>query len=142
MRPYWAPTLVRLNQNRRAHLLSLGRAGAEDHSAFTGRYAGGETHVPTDVLKSLDPRIQLAAAVATATPKTVTLGVAEVSTPSSSRTPQRRAASARGWPERSISVAARADPDEVDQVNAALGGQGAGSRSNRYAGDRDQAGKH
>jgi len=124
IRPYWAPTLVKLNQIG-AHIFYRWSGVAGEPSAFTGRYAGGEAHVPTDVLKSIDPRIQLAQAVATQTPRTVTLGVAgEV------RTYVVADASAPGGVRARVSgqiMPSRPAPtsDQVDQVNAALGGQGA-----------------
>jgi spore germination cell wall hydrolase CwlJ-like protein len=124
VRPYWAPTLVKLNQIG-AHIFYRWSGPGGDPSAFTGRYAGGEAHVSTDVLKSLDPRIQLAEAVATQTPRTVTLGVAgEV------RTYVVADAAAPGGVRARVSgeiAPSRPAPtsDQVDQVNAALGGEGA-----------------
>ena len=119
VRPYWAPTLVKLNQIG-AHIFYRWSGPAGEPSAFVGRYAGGETHVPTDILQSLDPRIQLAAAVATASPRTVSLGVAgEVHTYVVAD------ASAPGGVRARVAgtlIPARRAPtaDEVDQVNAAL----------------------
>ena len=124
VRPYWAPTLVKLNQIG-AHIFYRWSGTAGEPSAFTGRYAGGEAHVSTDVLKSIDPRIQLAEAVATKTPRTVTLGVAgEV------RTYVVADAAAPGGVRARVSgeiMPSRPAPtsDQVDQVNAALGGEGA-----------------
>ena len=127
VRPYWAPTLVRLNQIG-AHIFYRWSGPGGAPSAFVGRYAGNETHVPTDVLQSLDPRIQLADAAASVSPRTVTMGVA-----GDVQTYVVADANAPGGVRARVAgtlIPARRTPTqaEVDQVNTALGDTGAAGK--------------
>lgn len=54
--PYWAPTLYKITQIGR-HIFYRWTGPAGTPAAFTGRYAGGEANLSTDVLTGYDPRI-------------------------------------------------------------------------------------
>jgi spore germination cell wall hydrolase CwlJ-like protein len=81
--PYWAPTLYKITQIGR-HIFYRWTGPAGMPAAFTGRYAGGEANLSTEVLTGYDPRIagdQLLNSEGAVTPtgqteaKTVTLTV-------------------------------------------------------------------
>ncbi len=54
--PYWAPTLYKIVQIGR-HIFYRWTGPAGMPAAFTGRYAGGEANLSTEVLTGYDPRI-------------------------------------------------------------------------------------
>ncbi|MDQ0466093.1 spore germination cell wall hydrolase CwlJ-like protein [Caulobacter ginsengisoli] len=79
--PYWAPTLYKIVQIGR-HIFYRWTGPAGMPAAFTGRYAGGEANLSTEVLTGYDPRIAGAQLLNTegavhglAEPRTVTLTV-------------------------------------------------------------------
>jgi hypothetical protein len=55
--PYWAPTLVKLNQIG-AHIFYRWTGPAGEPRSFTGRYAGNEAVISPAVLGGVDPRTQ------------------------------------------------------------------------------------
>jgi spore germination cell wall hydrolase CwlJ-like protein len=122
--PYWAPTLVKLNQvGSQIFYRWSGMAGTPQ--AFTGRYAGGEANLTAAVLQSVDPRTQLLQPVAGATSgtHTVNLGIAgevrtyTVADPTAPGGVRARVSGVIA-PSRPAPTAA-----QVDQVNAALSGK-------------------
>lgn len=68
--PYWAPTLVKLNQVGR-HIFYRWTGPAGEPPAFTGRYAGGEARLTAAILQGYDPRTQSPPALAAAPRKVV-----------------------------------------------------------------------
>jgi spore germination cell wall hydrolase CwlJ-like protein len=81
--PYWAPTLYKITQIGR-HIFYRWTGPAGMPAAFTGRYAGGEASLSTEVLTGYDPRIAgdqllntegMALPHGEAEPRTVTLTV-------------------------------------------------------------------
>ena len=123
--PYWAPTLVKVNQIG-AHIFYRWSGPSGEPGAFVGRYAGGETHVSTDILRQVDPRIQLAPpdiAAPIVVQRTVSLGGSGEDATyvvADTRAPGGVQARVAGTliPSRRTPTA-----DEVDKVNAALGGK-------------------
>ena len=72
--PYWRSSLVKITQIG-AHIFYRWPGLNGEPQAFTGRYAGGESHIPVDVLTGGGPA-ELAQALATGQARTVTLAVA------------------------------------------------------------------
>ena len=72
--PYWRSSLVKITQIG-AHIFYRWPGLNGEPPAFTGRYAGGENHIPVDVLTGGGPA-ELAQALANGQARTVTLAVA------------------------------------------------------------------
>jgi spore germination cell wall hydrolase CwlJ-like protein len=72
--PYWRSSLVKITQIG-THIFYRWPGLNGEPPAFTGRYAGGENHIPVDVLTGGGPA-ELAQALANGQTRTVTLAVA------------------------------------------------------------------
>jgi spore germination cell wall hydrolase CwlJ-like protein len=117
--PYWSPSLVKIAQIG-AHIFYRWGGPEGAPQAFTGRYAGGESKIATDVLGDLGPQIALQQALKTGQERTVTLSYAgevrtyKVADPAAAKGVRTRV-------EGVIYPARRQPtPDEVARINAAL----------------------
>jgi spore germination cell wall hydrolase CwlJ-like protein len=117
--PYWAPSLVKISQIG-AHIFYRWGGPAGAPQAFSGRYAGGETKIPTDVLGDVGPQIALEQALATGKERTVTLSYAgevhtyKVADPTAHGGERTRVAGVI-YPARRTPT-----PEEIARINAAL----------------------
>lgn len=117
--PYWSPSLVKIAQIG-AHIFYRWSGPDGAPQAFTGRYAGGESKISTDVLGDIGPQIALQQALATGQERTVTLSYAgevrtyKVADPAARGGARTRVAGVI-YPSRPTPT-----PEEIKRINAAL----------------------
>jgi len=117
--PYWSPSLVKIAQIG-AHIFYRWSGPDGAPQAFTGRYAGGETKISTDVLGDIGPQIALQQALKTGQERTVTLSYAgevhtyKVADPTA-RGGQRTRVAGVIYPARPTPT-----PEQIKTINAAL----------------------
>ena len=117
--PYWSPSLVKITQIG-AHIFYRWSGPDGAPQAFTGRYAGGETRISTDVLGDIGPQIALQQALAKGQERTVTLSYAgevhtyKVADPTA-RGGERTRVAGVIYPARPTPT-----PEQVKTINAAL----------------------
>ena len=117
--PYWSPSLVKIAQIG-AHIFYRWSGPEGEPQAFTGRYAGGENRISTDVLGDIGPQIVLQQALAKGQERTVTLSYAgevrtyKVADPRAPGGVHTRVAGVI-YPSRPIPT-----PEEIKRIDAAL----------------------
>ena len=117
--PYWSPSLVKITQIG-AHIFYRWSGPEGEPGAFSGRYAGGEARISTDVLGDIGPQIALQQALAKGQERTVTLSYAgevrtyKVADPRAPGGAHTRVAGVI-YPSRPIPT-----PEQIKTINAAL----------------------
>jgi hypothetical protein len=117
--PYWAPSLIKITQIG-AHIFYRWGGPQGAPQAFSGRYAGGEARIATDVLGDIGPQIALQQALKNGVERTVTLSYAgqvrtyKVADPDAAKGVRTRVEGVI-YPSRR-----RPTPEEVARINAIL----------------------